>query len=100
MKLLKPNDVARQLAVSRACVYEAARTGRIPSIRIGGKDGPLRFVPEDLEAWLATARAEWVSVTADPVPRRTIQPGARAAGTSARTRPRAGSKAVDQQSLL
>ncbi|MBV9418107.1 MAG: helix-turn-helix domain-containing protein [Solirubrobacterales bacterium] len=45
MEPLKPNDVARQLAVSRAWVYEAARTGRIPSVRIGGPDGPLRFVP-------------------------------------------------------
>jgi hypothetical protein len=44
--LLKPNDVAKKLAVSRAWVYEAARTGRIPSVRIGGDDGPLRFVPE------------------------------------------------------
>jgi excisionase family DNA binding protein len=33
--LLRPNDVARLLAVSRAWVYEAARTGRIPSFRLG-----------------------------------------------------------------
>jgi excisionase family DNA binding protein len=57
--LLKPNDVARQLAVSRAWVYEAARTGRIPSVRIGGEDGPLRFIPEDIDRWLADARAGW-----------------------------------------
>lgn len=55
MDLLKPNDVAKKLAVSRAWVYEAARTGRIPSVRIGGVDGPLRFVPEDVDAWLAEA---------------------------------------------
>jgi excisionase family DNA binding protein len=100
VELLKPNDVARQLAVSRAWVYEAARTGRIPSIRIGGKDGPLRFVPEDIEAWLATARSEWLSVTADPVPRQGVKPGTRAAGMSAGTRPRPRSKPADQQSLL
>ena len=47
--LLKPSDVARQLGVSRAWVYDAAKRGRIPSIRIGGEKGPLRFVPEDLE---------------------------------------------------
>jgi excisionase family DNA binding protein len=57
--LLKPNDVARRLAVSRSWVYEAASAGRIPSVRIGGEHGPLRFVPEDIDAWLAESRATW-----------------------------------------
>jgi excisionase family DNA binding protein len=57
--LLRPNDVARMFAVSRAWVYEAARTGRIPSVRLGGDDGPLRFVATDLEHWLAQSRATW-----------------------------------------
>jgi excisionase family DNA binding protein len=38
--LLKPTDVARQLNVSRAWLYAAAKDGRIPSVRIGGRDGP------------------------------------------------------------
>jgi excisionase family DNA binding protein len=58
--LLRPNDVARLLSVSRAWVYEAARTGRIPSFRLGGEDGPLRFVAEDIEQWLAEARGGWL----------------------------------------
>jgi predicted DNA-binding transcriptional regulator AlpA len=58
--LLKPTALAAQLGVSRAWLYQAAKTGRIPSIRIGGEDGPLRFVPEDIERWLDDARAEWV----------------------------------------
>jgi len=58
--LLRPNDVARLFAVSRAWVYEAARSGRIPSVRLGGEDGPLRFVADDLERWLADARASWL----------------------------------------
>jgi excisionase family DNA binding protein len=58
--LLRPNDVAQLLSVSRAWVYEAARTGRIPSFRLGGEDGPLRFVAEDIERWLAEARAGWL----------------------------------------
>jgi excisionase family DNA binding protein len=62
VSLLKPNDVAARLAVSRAWVYEAAKSGRIPSGRIGGPDGPLRFVPEDIERWLAEARAGWLPV--------------------------------------
>jgi hypothetical protein len=34
--------------------------GRIPSFRLGGEDGPLRFVPEDIERWLADARGSWL----------------------------------------
>jgi excisionase family DNA binding protein len=58
-KLLKPTEVADRLSVSRAWVYDAAKAGRIPAIRIGGEDGPLRFVAEDLEQWLADARSRW-----------------------------------------
>ena len=69
--LLKPSDVAHQLGVSRAWVYQAAKRGRIPSIRIGGEEGPLRFVPEDIELWIDDARAAWTPghpsiVTSDP----------------------------------
>jgi predicted DNA-binding transcriptional regulator AlpA len=60
LALLKPTALAAQLGVSRAWLYQAAKTGRIPSIRIGGEDGPLRFVPEDIQRWLDDARAEWV----------------------------------------
>jgi excisionase family DNA binding protein len=56
-ELLKPADVAARLGVSRTWLYDAASTGRIPSIRIGGEDGPLRFVPADLEQWIDDARA-------------------------------------------
>jgi excisionase family DNA binding protein len=59
LDLLKPAEVAPRLGVSRTWLYEAARTGRIPSIRIGGCEGPLRFVPEDLQRWIDDARAEW-----------------------------------------
>jgi excisionase family DNA binding protein len=58
--LLKPSEVAAQLAVSRTWLYDAAKTGRIPSIRIGGEDGPLRFVPEDIDRWLQEARSSWL----------------------------------------
>jgi excisionase family DNA binding protein len=56
---MKPSEVAAQLGVSRSWLYDAAKTGRIPSIRIGGEDGPLRFVPEDIERWIGDARAAW-----------------------------------------
>jgi excisionase family DNA binding protein len=58
--LLKPTDVARQLGVSRSWVYDAAATGRIPCVRLGGPDGPLRFLPDDVEAWLEEARRNWL----------------------------------------
>jgi excisionase family DNA binding protein len=57
--LLKPSELAKRLAVSRTWIYDAAKTGRIPSIRIGGPDGPLRFISEDIEQWLADSRRAW-----------------------------------------
>ena len=59
-KLLKPTEVADRLSVSRAWVYEAAKVGRIPAIRMGGDEGPLRFVAQDIEDWLADARSRWM----------------------------------------
>ena len=61
-ELLRPTDVARQLGVSRSWLYSAAADGRIPSIRLGGPDGPLRFVAQDLHQWLEDARGGWRSV--------------------------------------
>lgn len=57
--LLKPAEVARRLGVSRSWLYEAAKHGRIPSVRLGDPGGPLRFVERDLERWLEEARAGW-----------------------------------------
>ena len=57
---MKPSDVARRLGVSRSWLYDAAKAGRIPSIRIGGEDGPLRFVPEDIDIWIDDARRSWI----------------------------------------
>jgi excisionase family DNA binding protein len=56
VELLKPADVARQLGVSRSWLYEAARQGRVPCLRLGGDDGPLRFSEQDLIAWLEQGR--------------------------------------------
>ena len=51
--------MARKLGVSRAWLYDAAKTGRIPSVRIGGADGPVRFIERDLDTWLQQARTAW-----------------------------------------
>jgi len=57
--LLKPTEVAHRLGVSRSWVYDAAKAGRIPCVRLGGADGPLRFLPHGVEAWLEHARRSW-----------------------------------------
>jgi excisionase family DNA binding protein len=57
--LLKPVEVADLLGVSRSWVYDAASDGRLPAVRLGAADGPLRFVAEDVERWLQESRARW-----------------------------------------
>lgn len=57
--LLRPAEVAARLGVSRTWVYEAAKSGRLPCVRIGGPEGPLRFVAEDITRWLDEARSSW-----------------------------------------
>ena len=59
IQLMKPGDVAERLRVSRSWVYTAAADGRLPAIRLGGPDGPLRFIETDVEEWLERARAGW-----------------------------------------
>jgi excisionase family DNA binding protein len=44
------------LGVSRSWLYAAAQSGRIPSVRLGGADGPVRFRPRELDAWIAESR--------------------------------------------
>lgn len=58
--LLKPAEVALRLGVSRSWLYDAAKEGRIPCIRLGGDDGPVRFLEADLVAWLACTRQDWL----------------------------------------
>jgi excisionase family DNA binding protein len=57
--LLRPSELMRMLGVSRSWLYQAAKDGRIPSVRLGGPDGPLRFHAHDVEQWLNQAREGW-----------------------------------------
>jgi excisionase family DNA binding protein len=50
--LLKASDVMEALSISRRLVYQMAQDGRLPCVRVGGPDGPLRFKPDDLERLL------------------------------------------------
>jgi excisionase family DNA binding protein len=58
-ELLKPSEVAARLRVSRTWLYDAAKAGLIPSIRLCGGEGPLRFVPKDIDDWIDEARECW-----------------------------------------
>jgi len=58
-RLLKPAEVASRLKVSRSWVYSAAADGRLPGLRLGGPEGPLRFLEGDLHAFIAEARTLW-----------------------------------------
>jgi excisionase family DNA binding protein len=95
-KLLKPTEVAERLSVSRAWVYDAAKVGRIPAIRVGGEDGPLRFLVEDLEAWLADARSRWTPGSHTVATREPDTVSRRGATRSSR----GASRRVGQRSLL
>jgi len=54
------------LGVSRSWLYEAAKCGRIPCIRLGDNEGPLRFRLEELEAWVARSRVSAREVSDGP----------------------------------
>jgi predicted DNA-binding transcriptional regulator AlpA len=69
-RLLKPSDVVQYLGTSRSWVYDAAKRGDIPSIRLGGQDGPLRFIERDIETWINDARERWQPGKPTPATRR------------------------------
>ena len=55
-QLLRPAEVIDLLGVSRSWLYDAAKAGRIPCVRLGGPDGPVRFRARELEAWIDGSR--------------------------------------------
>jgi excisionase family DNA binding protein len=59
LQLLTSGEACQLLNVSASWLYAAARDGRVPSLRLGGPDGPLRFVRTDLIAHVEEARARW-----------------------------------------
>ncbi len=63
MRLLKPKDVAEELAISQATAYRLIATGIIPAIRVcGGKrKGTWRVRRESLDRWMNTKERESAS---------------------------------------
>ena len=64
--LLKPIAVCRMLGVSRSWLYAAAQSGRIPCVRLGGPDGPVRFIRSELYRWIAEQNPYAAQVAAEP----------------------------------
>jgi predicted DNA-binding transcriptional regulator AlpA len=40
-------------------VYQAVADGRLPHLRLGSPDGPVRFVAVDIDAWVEAQRMAW-----------------------------------------
>src|SRR5918995_4890634 len=57
-QLLRPAEVIDLLGVSRSWLYDAAKAGRIPCVRLGGPDGPVRFRARELQAWIEGSRID------------------------------------------
>jgi excisionase family DNA binding protein len=51
--LLTPAQAAKLLAVRPSWVYDAARTGQLPCVRVGRH---VRFLRSDLERWVSSQR--------------------------------------------
>ncbi|UTI66906.1 helix-turn-helix domain-containing protein [Paraconexibacter antarcticus] len=54
--LLTVSEVAELLRVSDSWIYLAIQDQRIPSLRIGGSDGPIRFLRSELTADIRSCR--------------------------------------------
>jgi excisionase family DNA binding protein len=54
-RLLRPEDVAELVGLSRRTILEHAKDGRIRAVRFGRK--VIRFAPTDVEAFVDSHRA-------------------------------------------
>jgi excisionase family DNA binding protein len=58
--LLTASQLAKRFSVSQAWVYQAVADGRLPHIRLGRADGPVRFVAAEIDAWPEEQRRTWL----------------------------------------
>jgi len=72
-ELLTPVEAMRLLRVSRMWLHDAAKDERIPSIRLGGPGGPVRFVRRDLEGHIELARQQWRPTQSGAAALRSVQ---------------------------
>jgi excisionase family DNA binding protein len=59
LALLTATEAAELLRVTASWVRVAARDGRLPCLRLGAPDGPLRFARSELLAHIEAARSAW-----------------------------------------
>jgi excisionase family DNA binding protein len=69
-ELLTVSEVRALLKTSRSWVYDAVRLRRLPHVRLGGPDGPIRFLASDIAAHIRGGRIERRPDEADATPRR------------------------------
>lgn len=71
-RMLKPDDVASRLNVSRSLVYELIERRKLPCHRIGVGRGAIRVAEDDVVEFLRATRTESGESTNDnqPMPRR------------------------------
>ncbi len=51
-ELLRIDEAAERLNVSRASVYRWINQGRLPAVQLGGPGAPVRVPADELDAWL------------------------------------------------
>lgn len=54
--MLTASQVATMLAMSERAVYDLAKTGKLPSYRMGAGNGAVRFDLQDVEAYKQSCR--------------------------------------------
>jgi excisionase family DNA binding protein len=59
LALLTATEAAELLRVTPSWIRVAARDGRLPCLRLGAPDGPLRFARSKLLAHIEAARSAW-----------------------------------------
>lgn len=57
-RIYTAEEVADLLGISKPCVYESARAGRIPALYLGGKGGRVIFPKARIDALLERERGE------------------------------------------
>lgn len=60
-RLLRAIDVADLLGISANTVLDWGQSGKLPSFKLGGKNGAVRFRESDVLAWLETQRRQAVA---------------------------------------
>ncbi len=59
MKIFLADEIAQILRVPKGRVYELARQGKLPAVRMGRQ---IRFREESVDAWLAGLEGERASI--------------------------------------